>query len=180
MTTFEAFYRDNLRLVYAVALSGTREPARAEDLTQEAFLRAWRHYPQVRDLAPPAQRAWLLTTVRNLTTDDWRRRTREVVEDDLTGSGSDRDPGPETGDPSLRLDVLQALSELAEGDRELVAMRYLQEMNSREIGEALGMPEGTVRRRLSACRQQLAQRLAQWAPERELACCGADAEGVTS
>jgi len=157
MTTFEAFYRDNLRLVYAVALSSAREAARAEDLTQEAFLRAWRHYPQLRDLAAPAQRAWLLTTVRNLTTDFWRRQALE------TNSQAEA-KAPPASPAELRLDVLQALSELADGDRELVIMRYLQEMNSREIGKALGMPEGTVRRRLAQCRAVLAQRLAQWAP----------------
>jgi len=157
MTSFEAFYRDNLRLVYAVALSTARETARAEDLTQEAFLRAWRHYPQLRDVAAPAQRAWLLTTVRNLTTDFWRRQQLET-------NSQAKAEAPTAPQTELRLDVLQALSELAEGDRDLVVMRYLREMNSREIGEALGMPEGTVRRRLSECRQRLAQRLSQYAP----------------
>jgi RNA polymerase sigma-70 factor (ECF subfamily) len=158
VTTFEALYRDNLRLVYAVALSRVREAARAEDCAQETFLRAWRNQPRLRELAPPAQRAWLLTTVRNLAADFWRRQALETNSQAETKAP----PAPQT---ELRLDVLQALSELAEGDRELVTMRYLGEMNSREIGEALGMPEGTVRRRLAQCRRALAQRLAQWAPE---------------
>jgi DNA-directed RNA polymerase specialized sigma24 family protein len=42
-------------------------------------------------------------------------------------------------------------------------MRYLEEMNSREIGEVLDMPEGTVRRRLSRCRELLAQSLSDYA-----------------
>jgi RNA polymerase sigma-70 factor (ECF subfamily) len=141
-----------------VALSSAREAARAEDLTQEAFLRAWQHYPQLRDLAAPAQRAWLLTTVRNLAVDFWRRQSLETN----SQAEAKAPPAPQT---ELRLDVLQALLLLTEGDRELVTMRYLQEMNSREIGEALGMPEGTVRRRLAQCRQVLAERLAPWAPE---------------
>jgi hypothetical protein len=54
--------------------------------------------------------------------------------------------------------------QLEETDREIVIMRYLQDMTSREIGEALGVPEGSVRRKLSECRQVLASSLGQWAP----------------
>ena len=64
---------------------------------------------------------------------------------------------------TTRLDVARALEGLEDGDQELVVMRYLEEMNSREIGEALGMPEGTVRRRLVRCRELLADRLSQYA-----------------
>ena len=129
----------------------------AEDLTQETFLRAWQHYSHVSQLPPPARRAWLVRTVRNLATDAWRRQTL----DEAAPSAS---PAPE--EPAeLRLDVAQALAQLPPEDRDLVVMRYLEEMNSREIGEALGVPEGTVRRRLAECRERLAQHLSQWAPE---------------
>ncbi|MFB3881583.1 MAG: RNA polymerase sigma factor [Armatimonadota bacterium] len=167
MTAFEAFYRDNLRLVLAVALSTTRSTVKAEDLAQETFLRAWRNYSQLRELATSAQRAWLLTTVRNLAADLWRRQALETSAKALAAAAPLPDaPADLSGARSaLRLDVLQALSELSPEDQQLVLLRYLQEMNSREIGAALGVPEGTVRRRLARCRALLAQRLAQWAPE---------------
>jgi len=167
MTAFEAFYRDNLRLVHAVALASARDSAKAEDLAQETFLRAWRNYPQLRGLAASAQRAWLLTTVRNLAADLWRRQVLETGAKALEATAALPEApidlsGART---ALRLDVLQALSALSASDQELVLLRYLQEMSSREIGAALGVPEGTVRRRLARCRALLAQRLAQWAPE---------------
>jgi len=156
VTTFEALYRDNLRLVHAVALSRVGEAARAEDLTQETFLRAWRRRPELTQLAPPALRAWLLTTLRNLAVDHWRREARE--------RDSQVAEVPSAPQSELRLDLLEALRALEEADRELVLMRYLAEMNSREIGEALGIPEGTVHRRLARSRRVLADRLAHWAP----------------
>src|SRR5574340_783 len=154
MEDFERFYREHVRLVLAIAAGRVRQAAAAEDLTQETFLRAWQHYSQVSELHPPAQRAWLGRTVRNLATDLWRR---QVLEGELQP-----DPAPEE-QSELRLDVVQALDELPPEDRDLVVMRYLEGMNSREIGDALGVPEGTVRRRLSECRQRLAQHLAPWA-----------------
>jgi DNA-directed RNA polymerase specialized sigma24 family protein len=68
---------------------------------------------------------------------------------------------------ALRIDVSRALAGLEPGDREIVILRYFLEMNSREIGEMLQVPEGTVRSRLLRCRQQLAERLSQWRPDGE-------------
>ncbi len=156
MGDFEQFYRTHVRLVHALALSRTGEAESAEDVTQETFLRAWRSFGEVAPLAPPAQRAWLVRTARNLAIDLWRRRQLE--------SHVVPDPPPEARPSDLRMDVAAALAELAEADRELVVMRYVEELNSREIGEVLGVPEGTVRRRLSRCRELLATRLSQWDP----------------
>ena len=156
MSEFESFYRVHLRLVRAVAVAHTADRDQAEDMTQETFLRAWRSFPHVSDLEPRAQRAWLCRTARNLAIDAWRRKR-------LDSAPAGASSGGELSD--LRLDVARALAELDEGDRELVVMRYLEEMNSREIGEALGLPEGTVRRRLVRCRELLAGHLSQWAPD---------------
>jgi RNA polymerase sigma-70 factor (ECF subfamily) len=161
MDSFERFYRDNLRLVYAMALARGAQPCEAEDLAQETFLRAWRHSAPVAGMEPLAQRAWLIRTLRNLMVDAWRRGRPAAVEGPETP-----DPGSEFGErAALRLDVVRALDGLDETDREVVVLRYFVEMNSREIGELLGLPEGTVRHRLMRCRQYLAARLSQWDPE---------------
>jgi len=157
MDDFERFYRENVRLVAAIAAGRVGDPIQAEDLTQETFLRAWQHYAHVAELPAPARRAWLVRTVRNLATDAWRRRVREEA--------APPPAGPPSEQFDLRLDVDQALAELPAEDRDLVVMRYVEGMNSREIGEALGTPEGTIRRRLLDCRQVLSARLRQWAPE---------------
>jgi len=158
MSDFEAFYRANVRLIYALARA--RNAAEAEDLTQETFLRAWQHFGRLSRAEPPAQRAWLVRTLRNLATDVWRRQRADAVWREPL-------PEPESDRADLRADLQHALKTLDGHDREIVTMRYLEEMNSREIGEALGLPEGTVRRRLAECRGVLAQHLSQWAPKGE-------------
>jgi len=159
MQDFESFYREHVRLVMAMARARMIDAEQVEDLTQETFLRAWRHAAEFAGMDPAARRAWLVRTVRNLATDAWRRQTVEAA-------AAEPDPVATSDGPTeLRLDVEHALAQLSPEDRELVTLRYLEDMNSREIGEVLGTPEGTVRRRLSACRERLAQGLAQWAPE---------------
>ncbi len=73
MDDFEVFYRRNLRLVYAMALARGVPQTEAEDVTQETFLRAWRHFGLLSEMQPLAQRAWLVQAMRNLATDFWRR-----------------------------------------------------------------------------------------------------------
>jgi len=158
MSDFESFYRGNVQLVYAMALARLRDQWQAEDIVQETFVRAWQHFEAISAAEPPAQRAWLLRTMRNLATDAWRRQAAFPVHA-LPVQHPDGGVGAD-----LRMDTMNALMQLEETDREIVIMRYLQDMTSREIGEALGVPEGSVRRKLSECRQVLASSLGQWAP----------------
>jgi RNA polymerase sigma-70 factor (ECF subfamily) len=162
MDAFERFYRDNLRLVYAVATARLNDPSQVEDLVQDAFFRAWRHFHRIASLPAPAQRAWLVRTVRNLVTDQWRAARHTVP------AAAHAEPArPLAERIALRLDVARALVTLAEQDRQIVVLRYGLEMNSREIGELLQMPDGTVRFRLQQCRAALAERLASWDPAQE-------------
>jgi len=160
MNDLEAFYRDNVRLVYAMALGQTGNAADAEDLTQETFLRAWRHFRVLATLAKASQRAWLVRTMRHLAIDAWRRQSSCPVVP-LDEAFAVPEPGERR---ELRADVTRALSQLSPEDRVIVILRYFLEMTSREIGEMLQMPESTVRHRLMQCRSRLAERLAAWKP----------------
>jgi RNA polymerase sigma-70 factor, ECF subfamily len=62
----------------------------------------------------------------------------------------------------LQSEVRRALATLAKGDRTLVVLRYFAELNSRQIGEIVSLPEATVRGRLRAARRLLAAELADW------------------
>jgi RNA polymerase sigma-70 factor, ECF subfamily len=159
-TEFDAFYRANSNLIYSVALARVGDPGIAEDLTQETFIRAWRHYSLLAGLPDPARRAWLLQTVRNLATDLWRRPKLPLLDDPnaLAAATVPQDLA------ELRMDVDRALQSLEHLDREAILLRYYLDMNSREIGAALGLPESTVRHRLARCRRHLAQLLAHWDP----------------
>lgn len=161
MGDFEAFYRRHVRTVHTLALSRTTGEAQAEDLTQDAFLRAWQHYGELEGADDATQRAWLARTVRNLAIDAWRRRMLAPTE----SLGTLDLALEERAEPELRLDLGEALAALEARDREIVMLRYVEEMNSREIAQITGLPEGTVRRRLLHCRRLLARRLPQWAPQ---------------
>ncbi len=158
---FDEFYQAYVRLVYATALSRSGLPCAAEDLTQEAMLRAWRSFDQIRILVPAAQRAWLLTTLRNLTVDTVRKE-----KPDRWQSWESQPEQSRSGDTEmaslLQLDVAKALTKLDPIDREIVVLRYFADLSSPEIGETLSMAESTVRRRLMTCREKLASELAPW------------------
>src|SRR5215212_4662507 len=72
---FEQLVRRTARLVYARQYLETRDPHRAEDLTQETFLLAWRSIAQLSD--PQGFRAWLLTIARSAATDAYRHDARK-------------------------------------------------------------------------------------------------------
>jgi len=112
-------------------------------------------------MVAPAQRVWLARALRNLAIDHWRRE-RSEREAELEANT----PALEMPERiALRLDVARALVVLEEIDRQIVVLRYCLGMTSREIGELLRMPEGTVRFRLMQCRRTLAERLAIWNPK---------------
>jgi RNA polymerase sigma factor (sigma-70 family) len=62
----------------------------------------------------------------------------------------------------LTREVNEALATLFDEDRQLVALRYFADLNSREIGEIVGLPEATVRGRLRSARKKLAKELGDW------------------
>lgn len=161
MDAFQTFYRQHLRLVYAVAIARKADPALAEDWTQETFFRAWRQFSRLQTLPPPAQQAWLVRTVRHLAIDHWRRTRHAVL---IEPAETHR---PLAEEVVLRLDILQALARLEETDRQMVVLRYMLQMDSREIGQLLQLPEGTVRFRLQKCRAVLAEQLVAWNPDRK-------------
>jgi RNA polymerase sigma-70 factor (ECF subfamily) len=144
-----------------VVLSGARmrDPREAEDVAQEAFIRAFRSIGQLDQ--PAAFLGWLLKIHRNLLTDHLRARrarSREhTVSDGLgeMGEGTTflhwREPTSfqeeiETQEEVER--VLKAMAGLPELYREALALRYVQGLEGKEMARRLGEPEGTVRNRL--------------------------------
>jgi RNA polymerase sigma-70 factor (ECF subfamily) len=168
MNDFEAFYRQNLRLVYATVLARRADREFAEDVAQETFYRAWRHFPRLSKLEPATQRAWLVQTATRVVIDEWRRERRRREERGATVGGTPPD-GAEESDIALRVDAARALAALDEMDRQIVLLRYFSQVNSNEIGEMLGIAESTVRYRLARARRALAPHLTAWRGEREQA-----------
>ena len=158
-----AFVRRYQRRVYGLALSMVGDAVLAQDISQEAFLRAWRH-ALVFDRRRASVGTWMLTITRNLAVDVLRLR-RPVVTDPANlfwASLADRGPSPEQRAESsdTRARVAVALASLpAEQSRALV-LAAVYGYTAAEVGQAEGIPLGTAKTRI---RRGL-QRLRGWPP----------------
>jgi RNA polymerase sigma-70 factor (ECF subfamily) len=148
---------------YALAHWITRSRTDAEDVVQDACLRAFRAIGSVRD---GSARPWLLTIVRN-TAYTWLHKNRPTAElgvEDLEAVESAQAiPGgseSETPEAALiaKFDAAQleaAIAALPTPYRETLVLREIQELSYREIGEVTGVPIGTVMSRLARARGKL-------------------------
>jgi RNA polymerase sigma-70 factor (ECF subfamily) len=144
---FNASYRRLVVQLYGVV--GDR--AEAEDVVQEAFVRAAAAGRRFTVTANPE--AWLRTTAINLHRSRWRKlRNFSRIQQRLAAPQDV--PGLDA-----RLDVIQALRSLPVEQREVVALHHLADLPVAEIATELGLPQGTVKSRLSRGREALARAL---------------------
>jgi len=131
--------------LWRFALRLTHDPHVAEDVVQEALLRAWRD-PQLTDRSDAAARAWLFTVTRHIVVDRWRSAAarHETGPVDVEGqSEADR-----TGEVLDRWLIADALAALSPEHREVIAAAYYEGRSVAEIAGILHIPEGTVKSRL--------------------------------
>ena len=162
---FDRIYDANHRALHAYFLGRTSDPEAALDLSQEAFLRVWRNVSKLQGLTPQRQRYWLYTVAKNLVADLYRgsaprRAARQGV---LAGlrSGGNHEEGPQAALESReRLEAVdRTMSKLPEDLRTALVLQVMGRLSSSQIGEALGMPAGTVRYRIAMARKRLAELL---------------------
>jgi RNA polymerase sigma-70 factor, ECF subfamily len=162
---FTRIFEQHRHAVHAYFLGRVADPELAADLLQEAFLRVWRRLSEVEARSGDQQRAWIFTVARNLAIDSYRAgATRRATEASLRQAAATREtavPGPHlAAEHAERLAQLDAaIAELPQEQRVILSMATAGELTSRQIGEALGEPAGTVRYRLSQARKQLAAAL---------------------
>ena len=170
---WETLVRREQRRVYGLCYRFTGSPADAEDLTQEVFLKVYRNL-QSFDPARASFGVWLTALTRNLLVDHYRRsrleRASESLDDPLGeesegGTRAERLPDPRAGQEQhvagleLRARVQAALARVTPELREAVILRDLQDLDYREIADVLGIPQGTVKSRISRGRAELARLL---------------------
>jgi RNA polymerase sigma-70 factor, ECF subfamily len=166
---FRRLYEAHRVAVHAYFTGRTGDRQSAADLMQEVFLRAWQHLDKLTGLPEDGQRGWLFTVARNLAVDAARHQ-RTV---DGTQRALEREPSslqPPAGGPASTAViaaeragvVAEAIAQLPEQQRVTLTMAAAGEMNSAEIGAALGVPAGTVRYRLSLARRTLAEALGEY------------------
>lgn len=156
---FGALVKVHTAALYAFLRARSPDAEAAADLTQESFLRAWQSIGQFR--GESSFRTWLYRIGLNLAIRETQRRQRMAPQA----------PGPELVDPTAadgfdrleaeveRGDLKQALSELPEGEQELIHLLYRERLSYEAISALLGLPLGTVKVRLHRARQRLRERL---------------------
>jgi len=146
-----------------------RDPHEAEDMVQESFLRAIRHFDGFRGADG---RAWLLSIVRNTCFTQLRRRrpgVERVEFDEEIHSPQEEDSGPEADLASATTaeSVREGLNQLAVEYREVLVLRELEGLSYKEIAHVAGVPMGTVMSRLARGRKQLLLALGAGAKEND-------------
>jgi len=176
---FETEVFPHLGTLFNAALRLTRNPDDAGDLTQETVLRAWRFF----DHFEPGTncRGWLLTILHNVFRNGYRRTGRErpttTAEEfdrlsDIRGVTADASSGPTpeslTMDRSLDEQIKNALAALPEEFRVAILMVDIDELSYEEVANALNIPVGTVKSRVSRGRADLRRKLGALAVSRGL------------
>jgi RNA polymerase sigma-70 factor (ECF subfamily) len=159
---FEEIALPHITAAYNLARWLTRNTDDAEDVVQEAYLRAFKFFDTFRggDCRP-----WLLRIVRN-TCYTWLQQNRtsdlSIVSDDEIDAVESGDPNPETALLKRANGELlkQALEELPLEFREVFILRELEGLSYKQISQIAGIPIGTVMSRLARARTRLQQRLA--------------------
>ncbi|MGA2528984.1 MAG: sigma-70 family RNA polymerase sigma factor [Acidimicrobiales bacterium] len=147
------FVRRYQARVFGLAFGMVADAGLAEDIAQEALMRAWRHAP-VYDPRRGAVSTWVLTIARNLTIDALRmRRAVPTDPDDLINLGLvSHEASPEAaaeGSDAAR-SVREALAGLGPEQRRALVLAYFYGMTALEISEAESIPLGTAKTRIRA------------------------------
>ena len=155
---FEEAALPHLKSAFNLARWITRSTEDAEDVVQEAYLRAWRFFPSFRG---GHARVWLMKIVRN-TCYTWittNRPLRDAAEFDEQIFSPDEAAMPDAEARLIQRDYAEqlheAINELPASFREVLLLREIETLTYAEISEVTGMPMGTVMSSLSRARRQL-------------------------
>ena len=161
---FEAVMLPHLDAAYTFARYLTRNAHDAEDVVQDACLRAIRHFESFSGEEETSARAWLLAIVRNTAYSARRRHRAEDAAtefDEKSHSDAVADEHPEAVllRSAAKESLARALDGLAPEYREVIVLRELQGLSYKEMSDVAGVPVGTVMSRLSRARTHLQRTL---------------------
>lgn len=155
---FTELYRSHLRDVYSYAYYRVGNHHDAEDLTEQTFLQAYRHYERaLRESDGRPLRPWLIRIAHNLAANFYRDRARKpqaAIEDAAVISAPHTTEALVEGREEL-VEILAAVQRLPEDRREALIMRFALDMDNREIARALGRSDGATKVLLHRAIKQL-------------------------
>jgi RNA polymerase sigma factor (sigma-70 family) len=153
--------------VYGLALAILRDRALAEDIAQEAFVRAWKHGPTF-DRSKGTVAAWLLRITRNLAIDALRQRRADVTDPDVLAAlvpPSDASVEDTAVTGATAATVRQALRSLPEEQARALMLAAFYGRTAEEIARADGIPLGTAKTRIRLGLKQVRGLLSETAEE---------------
>jgi RNA polymerase sigma-70 factor (ECF subfamily) len=152
---FERLVRDHQQMVYAVALSHCKDATAAEDLAQEAFLKAYRSMDGLKH--PSQLKTWLYSIAR-FTAIDWlRRRKREEVRPLPEVQAAPEAAGGESEDRAMR--VMSVIQGLRDDYREIMLLRYVRGLSYAEIAKTVGGTPSAIGEKLHRVREMVREKL---------------------
>jgi RNA polymerase sigma-70 factor, ECF subfamily len=157
VAAFEALYRRHVPLVHAVCRRMTRDGRRAEELTQEVFIRAWQKLASFRGEAAFA--TWLTRLAVNVVLSERRRVVRHEGREDATDDLEEVAPAATGAHPGERLDLERAVAALPRGARNVLVLHDVHGFHHAEIAAMLGLAVGTCKAQLHRARKLLREAL---------------------
>ena len=185
---FEREVLEHLDVLYAQAMRLTRNPTKAEDLVQDALLRAYKNFDRFEE--GTNARAWLIRVLTNTFISDYRRRRTALralerhggtfLNEQLSGDYGARSVETETLRSFLREELEAAVNTLPEHHRTVIILADAEELSYAEIAEAMEIPVGTVMSRLHRARRTLRGQLSDYAELSEAGLSGQEGAKVIS
>jgi len=162
-SAFAALVRSAQRAVYGLCYRILRSEGDANEMAQEAFLRAYQHLGRYDEDKP--FEIWVLAIARNLCLDRLRRTTRfkeealEPIQDALPSPAASAEDRVIALQEQSALEA--ALGQLSVQDREVLALYYVQRQTTRDIAKVLGVAPGTIMAKLFRAREKLRRILSE-------------------
>jgi RNA polymerase sigma-70 factor (ECF subfamily) len=134
---FEEFFVDHYRVVERAVALAIGDHNRAEEMTQEAFARAYQRWPSISRMDRPV--AWLFVVALNAERKRWRRE-HDAPELETVAVGADH-----AGAVVTAVALRGAIVRLPPRQRAAIVLRYLADLSIAEVAQALGVADGTVK-----------------------------------
>lgn len=157
LDAFEALYRENVARIHALCTRMCGDRARAEDLTQEVFVKAWQRLETFR--GDSLFSSWLHRLAVNVVLGDERFRSRRIDPARGTNGLEKLEPAGRDPRPERSRDLEEAIASLPPGAREVLVLHDIEGYRHAEIAEMTGRSEGTCKAQLHRARKLLKEAL---------------------
>ncbi len=154
---FEDLYRRVVGRIYALCLRMVRDGQRAEELTQDVFVRAWERLGSFRGESKFT--TWLHRLAVNVVLQEGRAKGRRDSREELTGDPGEYLARAREEMPGTRLDLERAIASLPEGARTVIILRDIYGYKYDEIATMQGVALGTVKAQIHRARKMMRERL---------------------